>query len=137
MPVKAKLPDQVQVQVESRKSQDGVDAEFMKSLRRFSCCAALLCVRSFVAFAAYRKVALIEFFPTLLTACIMQQQRWAERGRKRGEQVLPANLKVKLGHISINVKHFKAARCSNKSRESRRESKCRGGKERECRISGV
>lgn len=120
MPVKAKLPDQVQVQVESRKSQDGVDAEFMKSLRRFSCCAAL---RSFVAFAAYRKVALIEFFPTLLTACIMQQQRWAERGRERGEQVLPANLKVKLGHISINVKHFKAARCSNKSRESRRESK--------------
>lgn len=28
---------------------------------------------------------------------------------------MPANLKVKLGHISINVKHFKAARCSNKS----------------------
>lgn len=35
---------------------------------------------------------------------------------------LPANLKVKLGHISINVKHFKAARCSNKScREWSRE----------------
>lgn len=44
---------------------------------------------------------------------------------------LPANLKVKLGHISINVKHFKAARCSNKSCS---EWSRKGGGE-ECRIS--